>query len=239
MSLFSINADAKTVKGTEYGVLTAILYLAPSDESGVMNTCPHASAGCRASCLYTAGRGAFENVKKGRIGKTLFFHSNRPAFLEQARTEIAALDRKAKRKNMIPAVRLNGTSDIVWESLKLADGKTLLEHFPHIQFYDYTKNPARAIRYAQGKLPPNYHLTFSRSEDNAEAVASVIAAGVNVAIVFRGGLPATYLGRQVIDGDLSDIRFNDPKGCIVGLKAKGRARKNDSGFVVEVAALAA
>ena len=82
MSLLSINADAKTAKGTEYGVLTGILYLAPSDESGVINTCPNATPGCREACLFTAGRGAFDNVKQGRINKTLWFHRDRPFFPE-------------------------------------------------------------------------------------------------------------------------------------------------------------
>jgi len=234
MVLLSVNADAKTVKGTEYGVLTGILYLAPSDESGVMNTCPNASPGCRAACLFTAGRGAFDNVKQGRIKKTLWFHRDRDGFLRQLIKDITALIKKANKAGMVAAIRLNGTSDIAWESLKV-DGKNLMEHFPTINFYDYTKSPFRAGRFAQGLLPVNYHLTFSRSEINHDVVKEAVEMGVNIAVVFRGGLPATYMGRQVIDGDVSDIRFNDPEGCVVGLKAKGRARKNESDFVVQVA----
>lgn len=234
MVLLSVNADAKTVKGTEYGVLTGILYLAPSDESGVINTCPNASPGCRAACLFTAGRGAFNNVKQGRIKKTLWFHRDRQGFLRQLIKDITALIKKANKAGMLAAVRLNGTSDIAWESLKM-DGKNLMEHFPSINFYDYTKAPFRIAQYAMGKLPTNYHLTFSRSETNQNEVDALWLTSVNVAIVFRGGLPASYQGRSVVDGDVSDIRFNDPEGCIVGLKAKGRARKNDSGFIVQVA----
>jgi len=236
MVLLSVGTDAKTVKGVKYGVLTGILYLAPSDESGAINTCPNATPGCRAACLFTAGRGAFNSVKRARIKKTLWFATDRPGFLAQLKTDIESLIKKANREDKIPAVRLNGTSDVAWESLKL-DGKSLMEHFPDIQFYDYTKSPSRIVRFMLGQLPANYHLTFSRAEtaENQKSVQNIWATKVNIAVVFRGGLPATYEGRPVIDGDLSDIRFSDPEGCVVGLKAKGRARKNESGFVVQVA----
>jgi hypothetical protein len=236
MVLLSVGNDAKTVKGVEYGVLTGILYLAPADESGVMNTCPNATAGCREACLFTAGRGAFANVKRGRINKTLWFHRDRVGFLQQLIKDITALIKKANKEGMAAAVRLNGTSDIAWESIKV-DGKNLMEHFPAISFYDYTKSPSRIARFMLGQFPTNYHLTFSRSEDpvNQADCKSLWATKVNVAVVFRGGLPATWQGRPVIDGDVSDIRFNDPEGCVVGLKAKGKARKQDAGFVVQVA----
>lgn len=235
MVLLSVGNDAKTVKGVEYGVLTGILYLAPSDESGVINTCPHATAGCREACLFTAGRGAFANVKQGRINKTLWFARDRVGFLAQLKTDIEALIKKSNKENKLPAVRLNGTSDLAWESLKL-DGKSLMEHFPTVQFYDYTKDPNRILRFKAGNLPSNYHLTFSRAEtlDNQADCENLWATKVNIAVVFRGGLPTTWNGRTVIDGDVSDIRFNDPEGCVVGLKAKGKARKQDEGFVVVV-----
>ena len=236
MVLLSVNADAKTVKGTDFGVLTGILYLAPSDESGVMNTCPNASPGCRQACLFTAGRGAFNNVKQGRIKKTLWFYRDREDFLRQLIKDITALIKKANKAGMLAAVRLNGISDIAWESMKV-DGKNLMEHFPSINFYDYTKSPSRIVRFVLGQFPTNYHLTFSRSEtpENQADCKNLLATKVNLAVVFRGGLPSTWQGRPVVDGDVSDIRFNDPEGCIVGLKAKGKARKNDSGFVVQVA----
>jgi hypothetical protein len=233
VKLLSIGLDAKTVKGVEYGVLTGILYLAPSDESGVMNTCPFASPGCRQACLFTAGRGAFKNVKQGRINKTLWFYNDRKGFLIQLKSDIEYLIRKAKRENLIPTVRLNGTSDIAWESMKL-DGKSLMELFPTVQFYDYTKDPGRAVRFVLGQLPSNYYLTFSKSETNDKILKDLWNTRLNIAVVFRGGLPQTFKGRTVIDGDLSDIRFNDPEGCVVGLKAKGKARKADAGFVVQV-----
>lgn len=232
MQLLSIGADAKTVKGQNFGVMTGIQYLAPANESG-FNTCPHASDGCKTACLFTAGMAqAFPAINKARIARTLFLFKNRPEYFGQLVKEIAALVKKATKQGLIPAVRLNGTSDIVFESIKF-NGKSIFEHFPSVQFYDYTKNPARALRYAAGLLPANYHLTFSRSESNQDEVSKVLAAGVNVAVVFRNSLPDTYLGKPVVDGDKSDLRFNDPKGVVVGLTQKGKAKADASGFVVE------
>jgi len=233
MKIFGVGTDTKTVKGQKVGVLTAICYLAPSDESEVINTCPNASPGCREACLFTAGRGRFDNVKTARINKTLAFVNDRESWLTQAKSEVVSLVRKAGKQNMVPAVRLNGTSDVAWESVRL-DGKSLMEHFPSVQFYDYTKAPARMKRYLAGQFPANYHLTFSRSEENQEDVEEISRLGGNVAVVFNGELPETYLGQPVINGDLSDVRFNDPKGCIVGLSGKGKGKKDLTGFVVMV-----
>lgn len=232
MALLSINNDAKTVKGTQFGILTGIMYLAPSDTSG-FNVCPFSSEGCRKACLYFAGRGAFQNVQRARVNKTVWFAKDQVGFLRQLIKEINALVKRAAKEGKVSAVRLNGTSDIPWEQYQV-DGKNIMEHFPHVQFYDYTKNPFRMASYVAGRLPSNYHLTFSRSETNQALTEQVIQEGGNVAVVFRGGLPTEYLGRPVIDGDISDIRFNDPQGCIVGLKAKGRARKAEGDFVVQV-----
>jgi len=227
LKLLTINADAKTVKGIKKGYLTGILYLAPSDESGAMNVCPHASVGCRLACLYTAGRGRFQATKDARIKKTHWFKNDRAGFLEQLAWDIAALVRKAKRMNLIPAVRLNGTSDLPWENFGI------MFAFPDVQFYDYTKNPKRAIAYAQGKMPSNYHLTFSRSEDNGAKAELMAQLGVNVAAVFSSkNLPPTYYGVPVVNGDESDLRFLDKRGCVVGLYAKGKAKKDASGFVI-------
>jgi hypothetical protein len=233
MKILGISSDSKTVKGEKYGVLTGICYLAPSDESGCINTCPHASEGCRKACLFTAGRGAFNNVKEARINKTVAFVRDRDSWMRQLMVEILALAKKAGRKGLSAAVRLNGTSDISWESVKV-DGKNIMEHFPNVNFYDYTKNPQRMRRFLNGELPANYHLTFSRSEVNQSDVEDIVARGGNVAVVFHKTLPATYLGRPVINGDESDIRFNDPRNSVVGLVDKGKARKDCSGFVVAV-----
>ncbi len=132
-TLLSIDTNAKTVKGQKRGYMTGILYLAPSNESKVINTCPHASKGCRAACLFTAGRGAFNNVRQARIDKTLWLVRDRAGFIEQIKKDIAALVRKAERKGLIPCVRLNGTSDLPWENMG-----NIMQDFPDVQFYDYT-----------------------------------------------------------------------------------------------------
>jgi len=229
-SLFGF-VNSKTQKGEKLGVLTGILYLAPSTVSG-FDVCPHASKGCASACLYTAGRGRFNFVQVARIRKTLEFFQNRTAFIDQLKKDIVKAKRKAKKEGKKLAIRLNGTSDLKFELYRGSNGKTILFDFPDVQFYDYTKNPAKAIRFALGKLPANYHVTFSRSEDNDSQVDSVIEKGGNVAVVFSGKLPATYKGKKVVNGDLSDVRFYDEKNVIVGLKAKGEAKKDKSGFVV-------
>lgn len=231
MKLLSIGADAKTIKGEKFGVMTGIQYLAPADVSGY-NTCPNASAGCKAACLFTSGMaGAFASINKARTEKTLFFFQNRAEYGKQLVKEITALVKKAEKQGLTPAVRLNGTSDLAWESIQF-DGKSVMEHFPAVQFYDYTKSAKRAKRHAVGEFPANYHLTFSRSESNQAEVLEVLSEGGNVAVVFRDTLPDTYLGKPVVNGDESDLRFNDAKGVVVGLKQKGKAKNDDSGFVV-------
>lgn len=230
--------NAKTVKGEKLGYLTGILYLAPAFESvpfGGKDLCPFASKGCAAACLFTAGRGRFKEIREARIAKTLYYFKHRREFMEDLVLSIARVVRKAKRLGYLPVVRLNGTSDIAWESIK-HEGRTIFEHFPNVQFMDYSKIPARAKRFHAGNLPPNYHLTFSRSESNAETVADIVAnTKTNVAVVFDSKtLPATYLGREVINGDEHDLRFTDKQGVIVGLSAKGKAKKDGSGFVVTV-----
>lgn len=242
--LLSIAADAKTVKGEKQGYMTGILYLAPASIAGVGNLCPDATAGCRDACLYTAGRGVFNSVQTARIAKTKRFHADRLGFMADLVKSIAALVRKASKANMVPVVRLNGTSDLPWENIKLGpiDGRSLMEIFPEVQFYDYTKSARRMERMLAGQnWPANYHLTFSRSECNDTSARGVLARGGNVAVVFstRKGeaLPDSWWGYRVINGDTSDLRFLDaaPQGAIgyvIGLYAKGRARKDASGFVV-------
>ena len=222
--VLAVSNDAKTILGVVRGYLTGILYFAPNTVSGYQ-VCPMASNGCATACIYHTGRGAFTSVQNGRIRKTRLFFEDRPQFLSNLFWSIRALIRKAKREKLVPVVRLNGTSDIVWENI----APELFSTFPSLTFYDYSKRPGRT-------LPPNYSLTFSRSEENAENVASEIARGVNIAVVFdtRKGqpLPATWAGLPVIDGDLSDLRFLDPPGVIVGLRAKGPNKSTGSGFII-------
>lgn len=225
-NLLSVGADAKTRKGESSGYLTGILYLAPSNESGVMNTCPNASEGCRLACLYTAGMGRFDNVKLARVNRTKQFKTNRAEFIKNIRNDVALLKAIAQSKGMIPAVRLNGTSDLPWEKFDI------IQKFPDIAFYDYTKSEKRMNEYLAGKMPANYHLTFSRSESNHAAVERVIKKGGSVAVVFSGELPAKFIGRPVVSGDENDLRFLDGRGVVVGLTAKGKAKRDESGFVI-------
>lgn len=221
------SGDAKTIKGEKLGYRTGIMYLAPSRESGVINVCPSASLGCMAMCLNTAGRGQMAMVQQVRVARTIQLKNNPVAFKKQLHDEVASVIASAKRANMIPAIRVNGTSDLPRLALPLA------EEFDSVQFYDYTKLPKPWTRSRK-----NYDLTFSRSETNEKDCLDALANGINVAVVFstkKGEkLPDEYLGFEVINGDEHDLRFLDKKGVIVGLTAKGRAKKDTSGFVVRV-----
>ena len=227
MKLLSVNADAKTIKGNNKGYLTGILYLAPAELNGLgVNLCPSSTPGCRAACLYSAGRGAFSNVQRARIAKAKFFIEEREKFMTLLVDDIQRLVRKADRDGLTPCVRLNGTSDIVWESIKFGPfNKTIFELFPYVQFYDYTKIKGRK------NLPKNYHLTYSFSGENTY----VPPAHLNWSVVFKGKqLPLEYMGRRVINGDETDVRFDDSTNVIVGLLAKGKAKNDQSGFVIDV-----
>lgn len=224
-NLLSIDTNAKTIKGQAQGYRTGILYLAPASLSG-MNVCPHASPACRAACLYTAGRGAMSPVQNARLAKTRLWIADKTAFVETLKANVQALKAKASKAKAKPVVRLNGTSDIAWER------HDIIQSNPDIPFYDYTKNPIRMLAYLGGKLPSNYSLTFSRSETNEAQCLDILKRGGNVAVVFRNELPETWNGFPVINGDANDLRFLDPKGVVVGLIAKGKAKQDTSGFVV-------
>ena len=223
--LLQVNTNWKTIKSMKYGFLTGILYLAPYKLSG-KNVCPAASLGCRLSCLNTAGRGQMGVVQKARLRKTKMFFQDRNKFLSQLKTEIEILSRRAVNKNMKLAIRLNGTSDLPFERY-LIDGKNLMDHFPKVKFYDYTKLENRI----NNQLPGNYHLTFSRSETN-EAVIDQVIEKAPVSVVFKNKLPRLYNGYKVINGDLHDMRFKNQSGVIIGLIAKGKARKDTTGFAI-------
>ena len=236
-NVLSVGADAKTVKGLKKGVLTGVLYLAPAMVSGYQ-VCPNATDGCSAACLYTSGHGKFTKTQNARINKTKWFFEDRESFMQVLVKDIDSLIRKANREGLIPAVRLNGTSDIAWEKIKVVrDGveyRSLMDAYPDIQWYDYTKILGRKRALAM----PNYHLTFSLAENNDADALKALAQGYNVAVVLNIGRkadkPASWGGFPMIDGDESDVRFLDPKGGhMVGLFAKGDAIHDDSGFVRE------
>jgi hypothetical protein len=235
-------SNLKIVLGEDVGVLTAILHLAPANLSGY-EVCNGRTRGCTAVCLNSAGHGGIgaqfdargnlvraNRVQEARIWRTKLLHEQRDAFMAQLRREIAAHIRKAARLNMRPAVRLNGTSDLPVESWGI------LQEYPSVTFYDYTKRRDRMDAYLRGEMPSNYSLTFSRAETLKSKLDSmaVLEAGGNVAVVFGGKvLPSQWNGYRVIDGTLTDARFTDPRNVIVGLLAKGKARRDTtSGFVV-------
>lgn len=227
-------SNQKIKKGEKLGFYTVGLHLAPATlASHGINTCYWSSHGCREACLNTSGHGAFSTVQESRIRKTHFFWFSRQAFLTQLVKEIQAAKKKAYKLGLTLAVRLNLTSDVMWESIEDEFGKTIFDHFPGVQFYDYTKGRVRMENFLEGKFPRNYSLTFSRSESNDRDVDKISQAGGNVAIVFRGALPRKYNGLPVVNGDESDARFMDARGVVVGLVQKGRAKKDTSGFVVE------
>ena len=225
--LLSVNADTKTIKSNKAGFLTGILYLAPYNLSGV-NLCPFAKvAGCIDACLNTAGRGAFGNVQKARLRKAKLFNDNKPEFFTQLIHDIEKLKRQAKKKNLQPVIRLNGTSDIEWENIRVSEDKTIFDLYPDLQFYDYTKNPNRK------NLPSNYDLTFSYSgiDSFIKFNRQALSNNMRVATVFKI-VPSEFEGRRVITGEDTDARFIEDKNVIIGLIAKGKARKDKSGFVV-------
>jgi hypothetical protein len=228
-NLLSISADSKTIKGEKIGYLTGILYLAPANTTKY-NTCSMAhKAQCAQACLYSAGRGAFNNVQQSRIDKTLYFYESRDEFMMQLFKNIKALIKKAESKGLKPLVRLNGTSDIRWENVPF-EGATIFEAFPNVQFYDYTKDANRK------DLPVNYDLTFSYSGVSTFApyVEKAQSKGLRMAVVFRKieNIPLSFKGITVVSGDNSDVRHLDDQGVIVGLYAKGAAKRDNTGFVV-------
>lgn len=219
---------AKSSNDSDYVVVG--LHLAPYKTSGY-NVCQAASEGCRACCLNFAGQGKCHKVQRARIIRTKLWFQNRPLFKKQLIEEIHYFAGRCARNGWKPAVRLNITSDIIWEKVF----PEIFDEFPKIQFYDYTKIEKRLLKTWQ--LPPNYHLTFSRSESNDKFCQDLIRdkktyRPTNITVVFGDKIPNKFMGRKVFCGDYSDLRFNDPQNIIIGLSAKGRAKKDTSGFVV-------
>jgi hypothetical protein len=224
-------ANPKMRKNKQFkAYLSYILHLSPSNVSGVINTCPRASKGCRLTCLNTAGRGQFTSIQLARIRKTVMLKQQPDVFRRLLIKDLEAVRRKALKERKQAVVRLNGTSDLDW-SIQL--GINLFREFPDIQFYDYTK----VISRLESPRPKNYYLIFSRSEVNKRDWVSAIKLGVNVAVVFQSKtLPKVYAGRPVLSGDDHDFRFLDrqakskAQGYIVGLLAKGKAKRDVTGF---------
>ena len=233
-------ANPKVQKGLASGYAQYILHLAPANLSG-FETCAKRTVGCTAACLNLAGRGGMFKkgettnvIQEARIRKTLFFFEERNGFMEWLVADIKLAIKQSAKKGLIPVIRLNGTSDLAWEKYEvLRDGvmyANIFEAFPDVQFLDYTKILGRKV-----KAIANYHLTFSAADGNDADVAKAIDQGYNIAVVFglkkTQAMPAEYLNRPVFNGDENDLRFLDPKGVVVGLYAKGKAKKDTTGFV--------
>jgi len=222
--------NAKTIKGKKQNYKTYILYMSPAFQNDKnINLCSHASKGCLDACLFKSGFGGiYTSVQKARIAKSNYFLNDRERFLKQLKNEIEGVMIQQKEGEKL-AFRLNGTTDINWEKFKIEDGKNIFELFPSAQFYDYTKN---YVRLEKRILPPNYHITFSRSETNEAKSLEMLELGYNVAAVFDK-LPTSYKGYKVINGDENDLRFLDEPRTIVGLKYKkltGKGADNSQGI---------
>ena len=224
-------ANPKIQKGTKMGYLSFILHLAPADLSG-KETCPKRTAGCTAACLNTAGRGGMfkrgettNMIQKARIRKTNYFFNDRRAFMMDLVEDISKAIKFAERKGLTPVFRLNGTSNLSWEKYECYDvgAANIFEAFPNVQFYDYTKVLGRKVKHI-----PNYHLTFSKADGNDADVAEALMQGMSVVAVYD------KIPEGVPSADETDLRFLDPKGIMLGLKAKGRAKKDYSGFVIRL-----
>lgn len=242
--------NPKTAKSTAYGYLTAILHLAPHKSAGGPSVCPNATPGCIAACLNTAGRGGIfkrgessNAIQRARIARTQLWQSDPDTFLAQLTKELRALERRASKLGLKPAVRLNGTSDLPWEDL----APELFVEFPGIQFYDYTKEPMRVVRSHFGLCahPSNYRLTYSLHDrpESLRIALELLRGGANVAAVAAGfdllercmvvGESFSMPGAgMMLDGDSHDLRFLDPPGSIVVLSPKGRAKQDRTGFVL-------
>ena len=239
MKLLSVG-NPKTLKGQSIGYNTYILHLAPANVSGY-ETCAKRTAGCTVACLNLAGRGGMFKrgestnvIQQARIRKTAMFFEERAGFMEWLVADILLAIKQSKRKGLIPVFRLNGTSDLAWEKYEVVrDGVTfsnIFSAFPEVTFYDYTKILGRRTAGIA-----NYSLTFSAADGNDADVYRAISEGYNIATVFglkkTEPMPESYMGLPVFNGDESDLRFLDPKGVIVGLYAKGKAKKDTTGFV--------
>lgn len=225
------DSNPKTKKSNlfDYDWLTAIMHLAPHKLCGLGNVCASASAGCIKACLNTAGRGRMSMTQQARINRTKLYFTNREKFVELLKAEIQRFVNKAAKLDRKPALRLNGTSDIIWEKVC----PSLFTDFPQVQFYDYTKHAFRCMK--SYKLPDNYHLTFSRSEVNDKDCRRILRSGkCNVAAVFNSkDYPNIFMGKPTYNADETDLRFLDPDGGHIGaLYAKGYAKGDKTGFVI-------
>ena len=229
-SLTLLGDSTKIVKGEAIKVLTTVLYLAPANEARIVNTCPWATKACTAGCLgHTAGQMVFSTSKNSRIWKTILWKLCREEFYALLQFEIAAHERKARKANMIPAVRLDGTSDLGLAGL-------IAPSNAGVTFYDYTKSLSRAVEQGGKRGLSNWHITFSRSGENDPECAAVLKSGGNVAAVFatedENDFPETFMGYPTLNADTTDARFLDEPGHVGCLTWKGPLANAAAPFAV-------
>lgn len=226
LSLGSTNS--KTAKNS---LDTFILYLSPFNQNSFgINVCPKASPGCVASCLFSAGRGRFSNVINARTNKTDFLLSDKLGFLTMLKNELVKINNKAIKESKKIAIRLNGTSDLDFVGMVKNKLNFDLLSLENLLFYDYTKIYGKALKYKDSK---NYFVTLSLAENsNLNEIKMALNLGINVSAVFKNNIPDQLLGFPVIDGDKTDIEMIFNTGVILGLKAKGKAKKDKTGFAI-------
>jgi hypothetical protein len=226
------STNAKTVKNE---LKSYIMYLSPSNQNSFGKTiCVKESEGCRNGCLVTTYRMSWGPNIAARVRKTDFYFEDRKAFCTMLFSELSEISRKAVKGKYKVAIRLNGTSDLDFFAIvKNQIGKDLLS-LDNLVFYDYTKLIGKVLKYQESMKAGKYFLTFSRSENNWSECLKALSMGVNVAVVFANDKikPANFEGFQVIDGDETDIEMMKVSGHILALRAKGKAIKDTTGFVV-------
>jgi hypothetical protein len=241
---YLLSLSAKIIKGEKYGYLTGVCYMVPAFSFKGGNTCSHHKLGdCSGPCLVNSGHMALKEAAEARKDRLMLFLKNPALFFEILSRELVLLAKRARKRRLKRAGRMNGTTDLDWSRIQF-DGKTIFEHFPKIDWYDYTKNP---------KLAENYHaagvsITFSwyKKADTVKAL-ELLDRGVNIAIAYKDQIPEYQEigGRKIptIDGDAHDLCFKDPRGVIRALKykfatmaknsAEINARALESGFIIQ------
>lgn len=202
--------------------------------------CPSSkAAGCFDTCLKYVGKYArTDNVVNARQRKTDWYMNDREGFLAKLRQELRRFSNLCAKQDVQGVVRLNVLSDISWEDHGIP------QEFPELEFYDYSKRGLRIKRleaaHKRGELL-NYRLMFSYSgrEQFNTQVNLALSTDVPVAVVFKGPMPPEFFGRPVVDGDASDWDNVNAGRVVVGLKAKGSATTDTTGFVVDTTKLIA
>lgn len=235
-ALWSVES-AKAVKAQEYGYLNAIHYMSPHEIAGVGNLCPWATPSCKRICLgYHSGQASMvansadtnskNNVRRSRDTKARQYMLERRRYMAEVVRQAARVIRKASEKGFLAALRFNGSTDLVGEAVNLA------HTFPTVKVNEYTKSFKFAMANALGEHPSNLRVCFSRTEENEDDAIKILENGGLVSVVFAKTLPRTWGGFPVVDGDRHDLLHLWPRGVVIGLKAKGSARGDTSGFVV-------